>query len=195
MALRSLAVRPGDDVGIGQRIGRVGLSGLTEFPHLHFTVRRSGRVVDPFALDAERGSCGSGRSLWSDEFASRRLATQAGSVINALARGPVTMDAHPGRETAQVEPGNQLSALVAFVRAIGLRARDVQRLTLADPAGTVIAETGPTLSTQTRPSGMVFSVSGARHLDGAPAPTRPRYTVERAGATALDHRFSIELKP
>ena len=108
LARGSLAVRPGDDVGIGQRIGRVGLSGLTEFPHLHFTVRRSGRVVDPFALDAERGSCGSGRSLWSDK-SRQALSYQAGSVINAgFAPGPVTMDAIEAGETAQVEPGTNL---------------------------------------------------------------------------------------
>src|SRR4051794_18911303 len=42
MAKGSLAVKPGDPVKAGDRIGRVGLSGMTEFPHLHFTVRRNG---------------------------------------------------------------------------------------------------------------------------------------------------------
>ncbi|NNC00901.1 M23 family metallopeptidase, partial [Corallococcus exiguus] len=32
----SIAVKPGDVVKAGDRIGRVGLSGLTEFPHVHF---------------------------------------------------------------------------------------------------------------------------------------------------------------
>src|SRR4051794_27387255 len=36
----SVAVRPGDRVEGGQPLGMTGLSGNTEFPHLHFEVRR-----------------------------------------------------------------------------------------------------------------------------------------------------------
>ena len=45
----SLRVRPGERVSAGAVLGQVGLSGDTEFPHLHLTVRKDGRVVDPFA--------------------------------------------------------------------------------------------------------------------------------------------------
>ena len=48
-----------------QSIAQVGLSGRTQFPHLHLTVRHQGRVVDPFAFGAREGSCGDGVSLWS----------------------------------------------------------------------------------------------------------------------------------
>jgi murein DD-endopeptidase MepM/ murein hydrolase activator NlpD len=43
MAQGSLRVKPGDVVKAGAPVGRVGLSGNTEYPHLHFTVRRGGR--------------------------------------------------------------------------------------------------------------------------------------------------------
>src|SRR5262245_17608090 len=49
LAQGSLRVKAGDRVVAGQPIGHVGLSGKTEFPHLHLTVRRGGKVVDPFA--------------------------------------------------------------------------------------------------------------------------------------------------
>ncbi len=62
MASGSLAVKPGDEVKAGQPLGRVSLSGLTEYPHLHFTVRRKGAVVDPFAYSAAAGSCGRWRT-------------------------------------------------------------------------------------------------------------------------------------
>jgi Peptidase family M23 len=52
MAQGSPTVEPGAAVTAGQPIGRVGLSGLTEYPHLHFTVRHKGQVVDPFAYGA-----------------------------------------------------------------------------------------------------------------------------------------------
>ena len=41
----SVAVAPGDRVTAGTRLGLVGLSGLTSFPHLHFEVRRAGREI------------------------------------------------------------------------------------------------------------------------------------------------------
>src|SRR5581483_9075789 len=66
LAKGSLRVKVGDQVNTGDVIGLVGLSGATEFPHLHFTVRRLGKLVDPFAYEAPPGSCGGGRSLWAD---------------------------------------------------------------------------------------------------------------------------------
>ena len=46
MANGSLMVKPGDTVKRGQPIGRIGLSGSTQFPHVHVTVRKDGKVRD-----------------------------------------------------------------------------------------------------------------------------------------------------
>lgn len=45
--LESTAVLDGDVVAAAQEIGRVGSTGLSTGPHLHFEVRRDGRPVDP----------------------------------------------------------------------------------------------------------------------------------------------------
>jgi len=45
--LSSIAVRPGDSVTRGQQIGRVGSTGRSTGPHLHFEVTAAGRRVDP----------------------------------------------------------------------------------------------------------------------------------------------------
>ena len=50
MANGSLPVKPGDLVERGRPLGRVGLSGLTEFPHLHFTVRHRSRLPIPLHM-------------------------------------------------------------------------------------------------------------------------------------------------
>ena len=63
LARGSLRVKPGDRVNMGHPLGQVGLSGKTEFPHVHLTVRLNGEVVDPFASGASEGSCGGGTVL------------------------------------------------------------------------------------------------------------------------------------
>jgi murein DD-endopeptidase MepM/ murein hydrolase activator NlpD len=45
--LSELAVRPGDVVSRGQDLGRVGSTGRSTGPHLHFEVLEEGRLVDP----------------------------------------------------------------------------------------------------------------------------------------------------
>ena len=58
MARGSVRVEAGQSVEAGTPLGRVGLSGATVFPHLHFTVRHNGAIVDPFAFGAAADSCG-----------------------------------------------------------------------------------------------------------------------------------------
>lgn len=45
--LSAIKVKPGQWVGIGERIGSVGNSGYSTGPHLHFTVYKNGRMVNP----------------------------------------------------------------------------------------------------------------------------------------------------
>jgi Peptidase family M23 len=82
LAKDSLTVQPGQKVSAGTPLGRVGLSGATQFPHLHFTVRYHGEVVDPFAFAAPADSCGGGMPLWRQAWRAA-LAYRARSVLNA----------------------------------------------------------------------------------------------------------------
>ncbi|MGE4219965.1 MAG: peptidoglycan DD-metalloendopeptidase family protein [Alphaproteobacteria bacterium] len=64
----SLRVKKGDKVEAGQVLGLVGMSGLTEFPHLHFGVMRNGNNVDPFIGDVPMEGCDmKGKPLWAPE--------------------------------------------------------------------------------------------------------------------------------
>jgi murein DD-endopeptidase MepM/ murein hydrolase activator NlpD len=45
--LSKMDVTAGETVQRGERIGRVGLSGITTGPHLHFEVTKAGQLVDP----------------------------------------------------------------------------------------------------------------------------------------------------
>ncbi|MBT4888871.1 MAG: M23 family metallopeptidase [Rhodospirillales bacterium] len=44
----SVVVKAGDHIKQGDKLGSVGLSGLTEMPHVHLSVRHNGNVIDPF---------------------------------------------------------------------------------------------------------------------------------------------------
>ena len=61
----SLTVRQGDLVARGDALGAVGLSGLTNAPHLHLGLLHEGRIVDPFDPQG-RATCdpAPGTMLW-----------------------------------------------------------------------------------------------------------------------------------
>lgn len=189
MARGSIAVAAGQKVVAGTPLGRVGLSGDTEFPHLHLTVRRSGKAVDPFAFGQAAGQCGAGRSLW--------VATPAytpGQVLLAgFAAGPVSLaQAQAEGATPQPRPA-RTTPLVAFVEAIGLAGGDIQRLVLSGPDGTVLADNqAPPLD---RDKAQTILFAGRRPpLSGWPAGRyRLRYTVLRGGLPLLTQSREITL--
>ena len=126
MAKGSVRVKPGDQITTGQPIGLVGLSGDTEFFHLHFTVRHRGKFVDPFAYGAAENSCGGGRSLWAASLG-EQMQYRPGEIIDyGFAGIAPTMELIESGEIGKhpVTPGSD--ALVAYVRAIGLQAGDQQ---------------------------------------------------------------------
>ncbi len=68
----SLRVRRGERVELGQTLGLVGLSGLTEYPHLHFTLRRHLGVLDPFR-GSDAPGCGVGGDPLGDAATLARI--------------------------------------------------------------------------------------------------------------------------
>lgn len=65
----SLTVGEGDPVRAGEKIGEVGLSGFTEFPHLHLNVFHEGKRIDPFDGHQLASACSAKpqpSSLWAN---------------------------------------------------------------------------------------------------------------------------------
>ena len=65
----SLRVKAGQQVATGQELGLVGLSGDTEFPHLHFQVKVKGNYVSPFTGNPMESGCGPAKNnpLWTNQ--------------------------------------------------------------------------------------------------------------------------------
>jgi murein DD-endopeptidase MepM/ murein hydrolase activator NlpD len=190
LARGSIAVRVGERVSAGHVLGRVGLSGRTEYPHLHFTVRRGRSLVDPFAHGAPPGTCQPGQSLWQPALR-EALAYKARSVLNTgfAARALAIEAIDEGPEL----PTPQSAALLAYARAIGLKAGDVQTITLTAPDGAVLASSTARPLPRDQAQSMVFA--GVRR----PAAGWPRgqyrgeYVVRRDGQEVLARNFAFSL--
>ena len=191
LAAGSVSVKPGDKVDLGQPLGRVGLSGLTEYPHLHFTVRHNGAVVDPFAYGVRPESCEGGQSLWLAALRPK-LEYQERAILNAgFTTGPVTMELIEDGSAESQKPSAGSMAIVAFVRAIGLKAGDAQWLVIKDPLDNVIAENRSAPLQANKAQFMLFA--GKKRPPGGweRGSYKATYVVERDGQIVL--RKDLEL--
>ena len=94
----SIRVSEGDTVSAGTPLGEVGLSGMTEFPHVHFTVRQGDAEIDPFAIEPATAdpTCDfagdASTSIWTAE-ARAALVYRPAFVLNAgFSDAPVEME-------------------------------------------------------------------------------------------------------
>lgn len=158
----SVRVRPGQPIKAGDILGFVGLSGFTEFPHLHFNVLRDGAKVDPFGADD--GSGLSNGQLWS-VAAREQMPYRPTSIYAAGFR-----EAPP--EKAQVKLGNigdqKISptspAIVFWTGIIGVRTGDTIVQTLHGPADALLARRSMTQTkNQIRRFAWIGKQRGTRH--------------------------------
>lgn len=190
MARGSLRVKAGDVVVAGAPIGQVGLSGNTEFPHLHFTMRHNGRIVDPFA-PAEGPGCAARGDLWTPA-ARAAMAYKSGAVLNAgFASGPVTMD--------QVEAGGLAPPsftapyLVAYARGIALQPGDVITLDLKAPNGQSLARTQLPPLDRWKAQHLAYVGKKRPPTGWTPGVYVAQYEVQRQGRIAISRRFEMRL--
>jgi hypothetical protein len=192
MAKGSIAVKPGQAVRAGDRLGLVGLSGDTEFPHVHLSLRQGARKVDPFAPDAAPGQCSAtgGRTLWSPQ-AAQALSYRATEIINlGFASEAVTMAAVEAEGTRR--PDAASPALIFFGRAIGLQAGDVVKIELRDPSGQIAAQSARPID---RAKAQWLGFAGRkRPAAGWPKGRyRATFTVERGAVAAVRKEADLTL--
>ncbi|MEQ8818556.1 MAG: M23 family metallopeptidase [Thalassobaculum sp.] len=189
----SIAVQTGQAVAAGQRLGAVGLSGMTEFPHVHVQVEKDGKIVDPFRGLDGGPECGRGTvPLWNAE-ARRALVDPAPILIDAgFSTGPVEKaDAEAGRAAVDAAAADA-GALVIWSRIAGLEPGDVLTTTIAGPDG---AELFDNRWTADKVRIMWFQYSGKkRPAGGWKAGTYTgRVVLERPGRTPRERRLTIRI--
>ncbi len=139
----SILVSAGQTVTAGTPLGQIGLSGNTEFPHLHLSVRHDGAELDPFAPEAT--TCGAAvDGLWRDP-----LPYLAGGIVD-IGLSPAVPD-FAAIKAGDTTPFTTASpAIVVWAHLFGPRQGDALALSITGPTGEVIADTVTIDRTQAR---------------------------------------------
>lgn len=161
----SVRVKPRDRVTAGQPIGLVGMSGKTEFPHVHVTVRKDGKVLDPFVGEQEGGpECQVGRApLWkADTLAALPYRAGAVHIAGIVPGKPDIQKARAGELRDATAPANA-EVLMVWTEVYNVVTDDVVMLRLFAPDGQKILEAPQKIE---RDQARVFRSAGRKQPSG-----------------------------
>jgi hypothetical protein len=190
----SLAVKPGDLVKRGQKLGEIGASGLAQFPHVHLTVRRDGKALDPATgRDLSAGCLKSGETaqpLFAPEIVAELAKGESQTIALGVAGGPVDYAAlsvsGPPPQATTASP-----AIVGWGWFINLHKGDRIVVRLSGPDGQPIAVNRSDPMDRAKASYSAFA--GKK---GAPKPGvyKVQVAVERDGSVFFerDGTYSVE---
>jgi len=184
----SVKVRPGDRVAAGQILGQVGFSGDTEFPHLHFEVRKQGAVIDPFTGGGSGSTCGqTSGSLWEAAARAQLPYTPTGTVCSGWSASAPNRSAVLEDCERPVVLSPSSLAIVAWMEFFGLQKGDEIHVTLSGPEGSVLAETTAVIA---KDRAREFRYVGTKRPASGwiPGAYQARYTVTR---NVLDERQAV----
>lgn len=175
MAQGSIAVVEGQEVATGMVLGRIGYSGGAEFPHLHLTVRRDGKELDPFAPEAS-SACG---ELLTDTLWAVSLPFPEGGITDAGFASAVPSYVEVKAGTADRPPASG-EPLVLFGLLFGGRAGDEVHFAITGPGGEAVFDHAEPLD---RTQALLFRAGGRRAPEeGWPAGTyEGTVTLRRRG--------------
>lgn len=137
----SLTVTKGQIVKKGDILGYVGMSGLTNFPHLHFELRHKNERIDPFSGLKKGSNCGKiEKSYWGKAALKTLSYAPTGFLATGLSetRPSSRKDLESGRK-AQIELSSMAPTLFFWSYYYGSQSGDVVSIKIIDPSGEVIA--------------------------------------------------------
>jgi murein DD-endopeptidase MepM/ murein hydrolase activator NlpD len=140
----SVAVKVGDDVKRGAKLGDVGYSGMADFAHVHLTVRHNGKTIDPFLPDAAEGTCqrdARGAGLWQPEVAQAFPYRQGQIIVAGFAGQPPKHEELEKDAAKVVALTTHSDALLVYARFINLAAGDIVRISVSGPSGQLVQST------------------------------------------------------
>lgn len=133
----SVTVKSGQAVRMGQVLGKIGLSGRTQYPHLHISVRKDGQRVDPFDPDGIT-TCGTRPPLDEQLWQVPIPYADGGIVTSGFAPELPEYDAIKQGTVTYPQMRADAPALVGWSFIYGPRKGDILRMRLEGPDGVVI---------------------------------------------------------
>lgn len=187
MALGSLTVKAGQMVQAGDILGQVGLSGNTQFPHLHFDLSKAGISIDPFDTNGAQ-TCGDNDhpSLWDSD-----VPLPAGGIISLGISQSIPDLADVRAGMADTGSSSNAPALVGWVYFFGTRAGDIYSITIDGPEGSVFTHQEALDRTQA-----VAMRAGGRKTPAGGWPVGDytvRFTLDRAGTIIATRSQAFEI--
>ena len=179
----SVQVKPGQKVDKGDKLGFIGLSGNTEFPHVEFTVRYKGKDIDPFVGRKGIHSCGNTTaSLWT-ESALQDMPYQATGLLSA-GFADQAPKAEKARRRLYSKPQASSPAIVFWVDLFGVQKHDEQRFVLYGPEGKKLLENEKVLE---KSNVSQFTYAGKRRPSTGwkKGKYKAKYTLRRQGKTQV----------
>ena len=182
MKLGSVLVTPGQRVLSGQVLGEVGLSGQTNYPHLHLTITQGNNVVDPFAPDKQNACSEPFETLWTDTPAYVDAGLFTVGIANAV---PNMTDVQSG--AARRDILTPTDHLVVYGYAFHGNRGDTLELSMIGPDGTLFEHTARLEADQAQ----LFRAYGRRPpATGWPKGEYRGYVLLKRGMTILSVRHA-----
>lgn len=135
----SITVHPGWRVETGTILGQVGLSGNSEFPHMHFSVRHHGQVVDPF-MPTPHLAGGGKQSLWAPAVDNQLTYCPAGLLYGGFATEIPSRDKAEAGEYFSTTLSRDSPSIAFWIVMFGLRKDDIVEMCLSNTHGEMINE-------------------------------------------------------
>jgi hypothetical protein len=189
----SVSVKPGDRVEAGTPLGVIGLSGNTEFPHLHFTLRKDGVEIDPYTGAGGAWTCGSPKApLWTDDAAAVLTYVPTGLLIAGFSSAPPDADAIRRGDERLGKSVEDPEALVLWADIFGAQTGDIQSFKIAGPSGLVVMNDERVLDAN---NVSWFAFGGRRRppQGWVPGVHTGTFTLSRDGETIISEIVEIDV--
>jgi hypothetical protein len=141
----SVKVQKGDKVTKGQKIGEIGMSGMSEFRHLHLTIYKDKKHIDPFVPNGQKkcGAADMAVSLWDKNLHHKFVKDDQRKPIlidaSFSANIPDSVSARSGYFQDKIIYSDTESILF-WADVMSLKKNDILRLELLNSNGEVLAE-------------------------------------------------------
>jgi hypothetical protein len=191
----SVAVHEGERVQAGQALGLVGLSGQTEFPHLHFGVWRAPKNADPFGGEPGAQCAAPRRALW-DEATLAALPYAPGAIYNfgVASRPPAIGEVREGAFRARRIP-RDAPMVVVWAEIYNATAGEVLHVAVTAPDGAAVLERHVDLKrTQARGYGAFRRDRGASLWPAGTYRVTIKYEKREAGRPPAGISFNFEIE-